>query len=56
MAHSVREQILIALRQRTWYSGQELAETLNISRTAIWKHMQTLKEEGYQIMANKKQG
>lgn len=56
MAHSVREQILIALRQRTWYSGQELAETLNISRTAIWKHMQTLKEEGYQIISNKKQG
>lgn len=56
MAHSVREQILIALRQRIWYSGQELAETLNISRTAIWKHMQTLKEEGYQIISNKKLG
>ncbi|WP_235504888.1 biotin--[acetyl-CoA-carboxylase] ligase [Exiguobacterium sp. BMC-KP] len=56
MAHTVREQILMALRKRTWYSGQELAETLNISRTAIWKHMQTLKDEGYHIISNKKQG
>ncbi|KOP30572.1 biotin--acetyl-CoA-carboxylase ligase [Exiguobacterium sp. BMC-KP] len=46
----------MALRKRTWYSGQELAETLNISRTAIWKHMQTLKDEGYHIISNKKQG
>lgn len=56
MAHTVREQILMALRKRTWYSGQELAETLNISRTAIWKHMQILKDEGYHIISNKKQG
>lgn len=30
-------------------SGQVLADELNVSRTAIWKHMQTLKQEGYEF-------
>lgn len=32
-------------------SGQKLAETLNISRTAIWKAINDLKKEGYPIEA-----
>ncbi len=35
-------------------SGQELADSLGVSRTAIWKHMQTLQEEGYTFETIKK--
>jgi len=30
-------------------SGQDLSRQMGISRTAVWKHINTLKEEGYQI-------
>lgn len=32
-----------------YISGQYLCEKLGVSRTAVWKHMKALKEEGYQI-------
>lgn len=37
-------------------SGQQLADTLNISRTAIWKHMKQLEVEGYQFESIRKKG
>lgn len=37
-------------------SGQQLADDFGISRTAIWKHMQTLQQEGYQFETVKKKG
>ena len=37
-------------------SGQQLADELNVSRTAIWKHMQTLQQEGYTFETIKKKG
>lgn len=37
-------------------SGQALADEFHVSRTAIWKHMQTLKEEGYEFETLKKRG
>lgn len=37
-------------------SGQQLAEELGISRTAIWKHLQTLQDEGYVFETIKKKG
>lgn len=37
-------------------SGQKLAEELGISRTAVWKHLQSLQEEGYQFEILKKRG
>ena len=52
-----RYQILERLRQTPGevVSGGELAEQLGISRTAVWKNMASLQEEGYQIQtaANK---
>ncbi|MDU6783777.1 biotin--[acetyl-CoA-carboxylase] ligase [uncultured Peptoniphilus sp.] len=39
-----------------YISGQELAEKLNISRTAIWKAINTLKESGFQIESQTKLG
>ncbi len=37
-------------------SGQEMADLLGVSRTAIWKAVKLLKEEGYQIEAANKKG
>ena len=34
-----------------YVSGQELCEMLGVSRTAVWKNIQKLKEEGYPIGA-----
>lgn len=49
---STKEEILIALRESTEFvSGQELSQSLGVSRTAVWKGVQKLKEEGYAIEA-----
>lgn len=49
---STKTRILTVLRSHEGYlSGQELCSQLGISRTAVWKYMKQLKEEGYQIQA-----
>ncbi|MCK4648156.1 HTH domain-containing protein, partial [bacterium] len=52
----MREETLNILRDRKegYVSGEELSRKLGISRTAIWKHIQTLKEEGYKINSQKR--
>lgn len=37
-------------------SGEEISRQLDISRTAVWKHIQTLKNEGYEIDSLPKRG
>ena len=37
-------------------SGQQLADRLGVSRTAIWKHMQALQEQGFAFETVKKKG
>lgn len=37
-------------------SGQELSESLGVSRTSIWKHINQLKEEGYEIESVSRKG
>lgn len=37
-------------------SGQQLADEFGISRTAIWKHIKELEEQGYEIESVKKKG
>lgn len=45
-------EILRALRESNGsVSGQELSERIGISRTAVWKHIRALEEEGYEIEA-----
>lgn len=45
-----KEEILILLRERNdFVSGQELCEKFGVSRTAVWKVINQLKEEGYEI-------
>lgn len=46
----IKEEILKTLRKSENYvSGQELCEKLGVSRTAVWKAVTKLKEEGYEI-------
>jgi BirA family transcriptional regulator, biotin operon repressor / biotin---[acetyl-CoA-carboxylase] ligase len=54
----VRTEILDILRTNSPapVSGEELSAQLKISRTAIWKHIQVLKKEGYAIEALPKKG
>ena len=53
----MKEKILALLRQSNDYiSGQNLCEQLNVSRTAVWKAVNALKAEGYQIEAVQNRG
>jgi len=45
----MREAILKALREEGHISGAKLGERLNISRTAVWKHIGELRKRGYEI-------
>lgn len=46
----MKEEILRMLKESGDYvSGQELSERLHVSRSAVWKHIKALKEEGYVI-------
>jgi len=48
----MQEKILNLLRKRQDYlSGQELGDRLKITRQALWKHIQGLKEQGFEIEA-----
>lgn len=50
---SVKAQVLAALdgAQGRYLSGQELAEGLGVSRTAVWKAISALRADGYPIDA-----
>ncbi|MDH4299569.1 MAG: biotin--[acetyl-CoA-carboxylase] ligase [Dehalococcoidia bacterium] len=51
--NEVKGQILNALRVcRGYLSGQTLSEQLGTSRVSIWKHMRSLKKDGYVIEAS----
>lgn len=53
----MRTKILSMLRQSEGYvSGQQMCDALHISRTAVWKNINQLKEEGYKIEAQNKLG
>lgn len=42
---------LLRLQNGKFVSGQQLANTLHLSRAAVWKDISTLRKEGYQIDA-----
>ncbi|MGN0297583.1 MAG: biotin--[acetyl-CoA-carboxylase] ligase [Lachnospiraceae bacterium] len=54
---TVKKKILKMLEESNGYvSGQELSDTLGVSRTAVWKVIKKLKEEGYEIEAVSNKG
>ncbi|CAD2073574.1 bifunctional ligase/repressor BirA [Jeotgalicoccus coquinae] len=46
-----KTEILSLLMEGNYLSGAKLAEMLGVSRTAVWKNIQRLKEDGYNIEA-----
>ena len=53
----MKGEILKLLKETDGYiSGQELCEKFGVSRTAIWKVINQLKEEGYEIEAVRNKG
>lgn len=53
----MKAEILKMLRQTEGYlSGQQLCDQFRVSRTAIWKVINQLKEEGYEIEAVRNKG
>ncbi|MDO4489697.1 MAG: biotin--[acetyl-CoA-carboxylase] ligase [Lachnospiraceae bacterium] len=54
----LKEDILYELEARrgTPVSGQELADHFHVSRNAVWKVINSLKEEGYQISSARNRG
>ncbi|MGR9049949.1 biotin--[acetyl-CoA-carboxylase] ligase [Halobacillus faecis] len=54
---STRKELIELLNNGEGHiSGQELSEQLGISRTAVWKHMNELKKDGYEIEAVQRKG
>ena len=53
----MKAEILKMLKERQGFvSGQELSDGLGVSRTAVWKAVNQLKAEGWQIEAVRSQG
>jgi len=54
----VKKKILFELRKLSgsYVSGEALSVQLGVSRTAIWKHVRELREEGYKIGSSSKKG
>lgn len=55
---TVKERLVSYLEAHKgeYISGEELAEKLNCTRTAVWKAVNGLKESGYQILAVQNRG
>jgi len=54
----LKQQILkqLLLSRGEFISGNDLANITGVSRVAVWKHMETLKQEGYNIISVKGKG
>ncbi len=54
----MRGEVLLMLRRQPggYVSGEEISRRLDVTRTAIWKHMQALKQDGYDIEAHPRLG
>ncbi len=53
-----RDQILSLFRRAAgeYVSGQEISRSLNISRAAVWKQVELLREQGFEIEAQRSRG
>ena len=54
----MKKKILEMLRNANsnFVSGENIAELMKVSRTAIWKHIQSLRKRGYQIASSERLG
>lgn len=58
MQSELRKRLLDAFTDAgdSYLSGQAVAELLGCSRTAVWKHMEELRKEGFQLEAVRRKG
>ncbi|WP_460000509.1 biotin--[acetyl-CoA-carboxylase] ligase [Paradesulfitobacterium aromaticivorans] len=54
MRHKILD--LLVARPREFVSGEQISQELNLTRAAIWKQIKGLKEAGYEIEAQTKNG
>jgi len=52
----MRDSILRALQEEGLVSGEQLGQRFNISRTAVWKHVNELRRIGYEIDSSPRTG
>ncbi|MCR5757772.1 MAG: biotin--[acetyl-CoA-carboxylase] ligase [Selenomonas sp.] len=54
----MRNKILTLLRQsgEKYISGEEIADKLGVSRTAVWKHIKEMRAQGYDIESHARSG
>ncbi|QXM07256.1 biotin--[acetyl-CoA-carboxylase] ligase [Crassaminicella indica] len=54
----MKKNILEALKKNkdAFISGEELSKKIGVTRTAVWKHIKQLKEEGYEIESVSRKG
>lgn len=53
----MKEKILLLLKESNDYiSGESISKKLGITRTSVWKHINTLKKDGYDIQGISKKG
>lgn len=54
----MKEKILRILKENPedFISGEAISEKFDVSRSAVWKHINTLKEEGYEIESQTRKG
>jgi len=55
---STRNKLIALLEENKdqYISGQKMSDQLNISRSAIWKHMKELEKDGYEIEGKSRKG
>ncbi|WP_349407550.1 biotin--[acetyl-CoA-carboxylase] ligase [Pseudalkalibacillus sp. SCS-8] len=57
MSSTTRERLISLLSESDGYlSGQKLSQIIGCSRTAVWKHIEELRKEGYVVEAVQKKG
>ena len=54
----MRNKILQILRESRdkYISGEEMADRLGVSRTAVWKHIKEMRAQGYDIESHARKG
>ena len=57
MKKEVKQKIIdILLNSQDYVSGESIAREAKVSRSAVWKHIENLKKEGYEIEGVKNRG
>ena len=52
----MKDPILQALRHGNYVSGEEIGKAIGVSRTAVWKHINKLRHQGYRIDSSSRKG